>query len=46
MMEAERWVKDTPGDVLVCRWGFTVVKKIQLGFRMQGTKDADLNEVA
>lgn len=32
MMEAERWVKDTPGDVLVCRWGFTVVQKITVRF--------------
>lgn len=35
-----------PRDVLVCSWGFIIVQRIQLDFRIQGTEDANLNEVA
>lgn len=47
MMEVERWVKCTPlRDTLVCSWGFIIIKRILLDSKIQGTKDANLNEAA
>lgn len=45
MMEVERWVKCTSRDMLVCISGFIIIKRIQLDIKIQGTTDANLNEV-